>query len=151
MFIVPVIYCRLTISAACVRVVLSPQKMKPGRQVLEELELHTQYKNKYDVSDDQVDPAVERLLLTQNSIRKYMEDRGMGPEQRRAEREERRTRALAAIERGEVPEVKKPEKSSPKSPGDTHVKISNPLQQEFDIDDFDNSDDDTDDNVGPEN
>ena len=142
-------FSRLTISVR-VCVLLSPQKMKPGRQILEELELHAQYRSKYDVSDDDVDQEVERFMLTQNSIRKHMEDRGMGPDQQRADREERRKRALAAIERGEMPEVKKSGTGFPKSPGGTHVRISNPLQQEFDIEEFDDSDDDSDD-AKPEN
>ena len=130
------------IFVAAVRVVLPSQKMKPGRQVLEELELHAEYKNKYKVSDDEIDPEVERLLLTHNSIRKYMEDRGMGPEQKTAEREERRERALASVTKGGG---KSPQRASRKSPGGTVVKIANPMQQDFGIDDFEDGDSDADD------
>eukprot|EP01043_Picozoa_sp_COSAG02_P030542 COSAG02_NODE_1953_length_10277_cov_3.865003_4_plen_149_part_00 len=138
-FIIPLIFVA---PSACVRVVLSPQKMKSGRQILEELELHAQYKEKYEVSDDDTDPEVERLLLTQNSIRKYMEDRGMDPEQKRAEREERRERALASVTEGGV---KKPQKASRNARDRTVVKIANPMQQEFDMDNFEDSSSDMDD------
>ena len=88
--------------------------MKPGREILEELELHAQYKNKYDVSDDDIHPQVEQILLTQHSIRKHMERLGMGPAERAREREERRQQALAEF--------------TSKRGGDTAVKVRNPLQ-----------------------
>ena len=123
-----------------------PQKMKPGREILQELELHAQYKDKYDVADGHVDTEVERILSTQNSIRKHMEERGMDPNQRKIERDERRQQALAAIKRGEKPGQTKPRKQPSTGTGTT-VKITNPLQLaagDFDIEDFDNSDEDSD-------
>ena len=100
--------------------------MKPGREILDELELHKQYKSKYDVSDEDVHPEVERTLLTQNSIRAHMESRGKGPEQRKAHREERRQKAVAGFNREDRPG------QSSKKPSSTEVKIVNPMQQDLD-------------------
>jgi len=88
---------------------------------------------------------------TKNSIREHMEDKGIGPEQKAAEREEKRVKALAAIERGEQPakSSSKPKKEKKKDSTMNKVTIKNPLQEslgEFDIEDF--SDEDSDDDHG---
>lgn len=103
------------------------QTIKSGQEILEELELHSQFKEKYDVSDDDLNPEVERFLLTQNSIRKYMDERGIGPEQKKAQREEKRRKALAKIEKAQKPAMKGP--NSATGPRKTSVKITNPLQE----------------------
>ena len=108
--------------------------MKPGREILEELELHKQYKSKYDVSDEDVHPEVERTLLTQNSIRAHMESRGMGPEQRKAQRDERRQKALAGFNRDNGPG------QSSKKPSSTALKVINPMQQDLDDAEDNNAD-----------
>ena len=106
--------------------------MKPGRQLLEELELHAQFKEKYDVAADEcaheLHPDVQSHLLTQNSIHAHMSSRGHGPVDMKAVKTKKRDAALAAIARGESAVTS----SSPTKGGDkggkTVTKVSNPMQ-----------------------
>ena len=69
---------------------------------------------------------------TKNSIREHMEDKGIGPEKKAAEREEKRVKALAAIERGEQPakSSSKPKKEKKKGSDDEE-----PVDNDLEIDD----------------